>query len=154
MNHKADKSRPIVASLVVLLSVILLPYGYEQTVGLGSANHVIRWPFWAFVSSFYFNGFTLIEWSDLLVNGSYWIPRLLLAFWMIRYYSGNVSKRQTIAIGILSILPAIVLFTYSFILQRLEPSGFSELLYPIPAFFVIAMLLLHFRPYDESERPW
>ena len=154
MSHTADRSRPIVASLVILLSVIFLPYGYEQTVGLGSANHIIRWPFWKFVSSFYFNGFILVEWSELLVYGSYWITRLLLAFWMIRYYSGNVSKRQTMAIGILSIIPAIVLSSYSLMLQLLQPSGFSELLYPIPAFFVVAMLLLNFRPYDDSERPW
>lgn len=149
-----DGFRPILVSLVMLLGAVLLPYGYEQTVGLGSANHIIRWSFWTFISSFYFTGFTLIEWSDLLIYGSYWIPRLLLAFWMIRYYSGYVSRRQTIAIGVLSIMPAITLSSYSFLLQLVQPSGFSDLLYPIPAFFAVAMLLLHFRPYDDSERPW
>jgi hypothetical protein len=154
LSRTADWRRPILEFLVILFGVFFIPYGYEQTIGLGSANHIIRWPLWTYTSSFYFSGFTIIGWSDLLAYGPYWIMRLLLAFSLIRYYSGIVSRRQTIAIGILSIIPTIVLSSYSFILQLLQPSGFSELLYPIPAFFAVAMLLLHVRPYDDSEKPW
>ncbi len=154
MSKFKDLSRPVIASFITLLGVIFLPYAYQQTWGLGSANHIIRWPLWIFLDSFYFSGFTLIELQEFLSFTPAWIMRFLLVFWVSRYYSGRSSRRQTFAIGMISELPPLLLSLSEIIANSMQPPTFSSVLLPIPVLLGFVVLLIFLLPYDPSKEPW
>ncbi len=154
MTSSRNTSMPVISSVLLLIGTVLLPYGYQETVGLGSANHLIRWPFWVFIDSFYHTGFTGISVQEILEFTPFWIMRLILVYWVFRYYSGKVTRRQTLVVGIISEVLPLILTLPSYILSLMQASPFSSLILPIPTLLGLAVIFLYLIPYANHESAW
>jgi hypothetical protein len=154
MSEEKKTLAPKIVAAIMLMAVFLLPYGYQETFGLGSANHFLRWPFWSYLDSFYYTGFELIQAQEMLEYAPFWILRLALVYSIYRYYSGEGSRKQVVGVGIISELPPLILTLPGYLLSVTQPSPFSSIVLPIPALLALAILILYLRPREAADQAW
>ncbi len=146
--------RATVAPIVTLVAVLLLPYGYTVTIGLGSANYIVIAIFWEFVSSFYFTGLRLVSSGAMLAGIIYTLVRFALVYQVYRFYRGSATRGQTLLLAVVSELPPLILSIPAIMGSLIMPAPFFEYVIPVPTMLLLAVILLFAFPQKQASVPW
>lgn len=160
MSDKEGRLALKYAQMVMFLATVILPYGsftssYSVNQGNASVDVTIRallWAFYSYSADSSLGGLHMLDNYSLtpgLLLGSF---NIIFAFQVIRYTRGDSGKRNTLAFGVLTLIPPI-LFLIT-VVPFMLTWGIFAYIGPIPIQLITGLLLMHFAGPKEITKPW
>jgi len=94
-----------------------------------------------------------LAFDDILLLIPITTLRIAYVYQVNRYYEGVITRKKTLALGILADGPGFFMFLLM-VVSLLFPSFWLYKSIPTPLLFLIGTLLLWRRPVPESKTPW
>ncbi|MHA1481038.1 MAG: hypothetical protein ACTSQZ_06415 [Candidatus Thorarchaeota archaeon] len=136
----------LLAPLTMLFSSMAIDVDSSSIlVTWSGATYILNWS--SYLSDFYFS-FYLGSQPLLFYFIFEWAPQIVLAIQMLRYLSGQTSKRLLIAGFLISLLPWVI-YSPVIIMSIFFLGGLGSILVPIPILQILSILILRIERTDE-----